>query len=92
MGVRLATPAVAKNYEAEYLAEYEEKGCFMKVKLRVFPMSMSPEEILNENSTFHLSRKQAAAISDPFIIKVTLRNLKDEAKDEEVESGISDGE
>ena len=88
----LETKSEAKNFDVKYV--FEGKGQRVKLNSAVFSLAVNKEEIMSQNMLFTVPLTMAKAIGDSgtWNYTVHLRNLKQEAKDEDVESGISDAE
>ena len=56
---------------------------------KVQPMTISHKEMIKEQNVLILPKKKS---KDMLSYKISLRNLKEEAKDDDSESGISDNE
>ena len=91
----LGTESEANNFEVEYVLE--GKGNRARFNSKVFSLAVHYEEVMSQNMLFTVPLTMAKALDGDskfgyLEYAVNIRNLKQEAKDEDVESGISDAE
>ena len=87
------SPQEAKNYS--YTLEYFNSiGVICSYTAKVVSIDETADSIIENGNCFGISRKlfekKFVSQNDDFKYYVTIRNLKEEVKDENVESGVSD--
>ena len=87
----LGSAVQAKNYS--YCLSMMDKAGEQRFDFQGKVFTLDKDDPV-EGSVFIIETKAAKAICDEkskFDVNITIRNLKEEAKDDDVESGVSDG-